>query len=74
MKRVTVAAALTLLAASGAVGQEQRPTARILSRADGVRPQTVVADNTDPRRQEAERQKRWDERTRRATRSLCVGC
>ena len=42
--------------------------------ADARRSVAAPVTNTDARREETERQKRWDDRMRRATRSMCNGC
>jgi hypothetical protein len=52
-----------------------RPAAEPQARsAAGQRPPSPSGINEEARRKEEERHKRWDDRMRRATRSLCDRC
>ena len=75
MRIWVVAAAMALqFPAMGALGQTGTPAQPgAKPRAPAVQP-TPGAANEEARRLEAARHKRWDERMRRATKSLCDRC
>jgi hypothetical protein len=70
-----IGAFLPAAAAVGQVGTPAQPTVKARSSAGQPAPAaTPGAANEEARRREAERHKRWDERMRRATKSLCDRC
>ena len=75
MRSLTLSIAVLLAAASASMAQgsavlPKRDTPPTANRPTALAPQ----DNQAARKTEDERQKRWDDRMRRATRSLCDRC
>jgi hypothetical protein len=72
-----VCGALAVLSVTGvhALAQD-RPSPPRNQGAAAARPKAnpIVSENSKARTDENERQKRWDERMRRTTRSMCTGC
>lgn len=77
MRSLILAAALGLAWPVGLATAQTGAPARSSTEpraAAGQRPVSPTAVNEEARRKEEERHKRWDERMRRATRSLCDRC
>jgi hypothetical protein len=78
MRFRAVCAALAVLGLTGvhALAQDRPATPRNQGPAALARPKAnpIVSENSKARTDENERQKRWDERMRRTTRSMCTGC
>ena len=78
MRRWMLAAALCLAGhASPSLAQDATTTARWGAKANPSALQRQAGPdvaNQEARRREEERHKRWNDRMRRATRSLCQGC
>lgn len=81
MRRWLLGSLFAALAASGAFALETRPAASTPAKVEPAQPGTKskppirsTVENEKAKLDEDRRQRRWDERMRRATRSLCDRC
>lgn len=65
---------VSVLAVGGAQAQPARQPTPARSAAEPLANTAAKPDYERARRESDDRQKRWDERMRRATKSMCVGC